>query len=80
MVNESVSRKIDNLGRIVIPKHLRNKVGIADGDELEIFTEEVNGRMFICFSKVVTKDERYDQARKLLAELGIACPEELLNP
>ena len=80
MVNENVIRKIDNLGRVVIPKHLRSKLGIAEGDELEIFTEERDGRVFICFAKVMTRDDRYEQARLLLEELGIACPEELLGP
>ena len=80
MVSENVIRKIDNLGRVVIPKHLRAKAGINEGDELEIFTEEINGRFFIGFSKVVTIDERYAEARRLLEELGIEVPNELLNP
>ena len=80
MVNENVIRKIDNLGRVVIPKHLRSKLGIVEGDELEIFTEERDGRSFVCFTKVMTRDDRYEQARLLLEELGVPCPEELLNP
>ena len=31
--------KIDKLGRIVIPKPLRNKLGIDTGDTIELFTE-----------------------------------------
>ncbi|MBR4230775.1 MAG: AbrB/MazE/SpoVT family DNA-binding domain-containing protein [Bacilli bacterium] len=34
-----IVRKIDELGRIVIPKELRSMLGIANGDELEIFIE-----------------------------------------
>lgn len=35
-----VTRKIDDLGRIVIPKEIRKNLGIRDGESLEIFTEE----------------------------------------
>lgn len=34
-----VVRHIDNLGRIVIPKELRNTRGIKDGDSIEIFVD-----------------------------------------
>lgn len=35
-----ITRKIDELGRIVIPKEIRRNLGIRDGESLEIFTEE----------------------------------------
>lgn len=35
-----VIRKIDELGRIVIPKEIRRHLGIREGENLEIFTEE----------------------------------------
>lgn len=35
-----IVRRIDDLGRIVIPKELRRTHDIAEGDPLEIFTEE----------------------------------------
>jgi transcriptional pleiotropic regulator of transition state genes len=34
-----IVRKIDALGRVVIPKELRDKMYIEDGDPLEIFVE-----------------------------------------
>lgn len=33
-------RRIDDLGRIVIPKEIRKQLGIEDGDPLEIFINE----------------------------------------
>ena len=33
-----IVRRIDDLGRVVIPKELRRSMGIAEGDPLEIFT------------------------------------------
>lgn len=34
-----VIRRIDELGRIVIPKEIRRNLGIRDGENVEIFTE-----------------------------------------
>lgn len=35
-----IVRKIDDLGRIVIPKELRKSLNIKDGEEIEIFLSE----------------------------------------
>lgn len=37
-----IVRKIDQLGRIVIPMEIRNSFEIKEGDALEIFTDENN--------------------------------------
>lgn len=42
MNNPSVIRKIDHLGRIVIPKDFRRANGIQNGDPLEIIYNENN--------------------------------------
>ncbi|WP_375103794.1 AbrB/MazE/SpoVT family DNA-binding domain-containing protein [Paenibacillus sp. RS8] len=34
-----IVRKVDELGRVVIPKELRHTLGIAEGDALEIFVD-----------------------------------------
>lgn len=34
-----ISRRVDELGRIVIPMELRNKLGIGEKDPLEIFVD-----------------------------------------
>lgn len=36
MANEGIVRRIDELGRVVIPKELRRTMQIRDGEELEI--------------------------------------------
>ncbi len=41
-----VVRRVDDLGRIVIPKELRRSLGIQDGDPLEIFTDDEGGVIF----------------------------------
>lgn len=37
-----IIRRIDDLGRIVIPKEIRKHLGIKKGDSLEIFIDEEN--------------------------------------
>lgn len=39
MKSTGVIRRIDELGRIVIPKEIRRNLGIRDGENVEIFTE-----------------------------------------
>lgn len=39
MKSTGITRKIDELGRIVIPKEIRRNLGIRDGESLEIFTD-----------------------------------------
>lgn len=45
MISTGVVRKIDDLGRIVIPKEIRKSLGIRDGENLEITVEDSNIRL-----------------------------------
>lgn len=40
MKSLGIVRRIDNLGRIVLPIELRHSLDIKEGDSLEFFTEE----------------------------------------
>ena len=40
MKSTGIVRRIDELGRIVLPIELRNKMDIANKDSIEIFVEE----------------------------------------
>lgn len=62
-----IVRRIDDLGRIVIPKEIRRSMRIQEGDALEIFTSEEG----ITFRKYRTEhsseleglaDQLYEQA------------------
>lgn len=46
-----IIRRVDDLGRVVIPKEIRRTLGIHEGEPLEIFTE---GRDTVCFRKYET--------------------------
>lgn len=39
MKSTGIVRNIDELGRVVIPKEIRKKMDINDGDPMEIFVE-----------------------------------------
>ena len=47
MEAKKVVRRIDDLGRIVIPKEIRKTMRIREGEPLEIFTEN----NMICITK-----------------------------
>ncbi|CAM4390548.1 AbrB family transcriptional regulator [Bacillus manliponensis] len=42
MKNTGIVRKIDELGRVVIPKELRNTLGLPEGTPLEIYVDGKN--------------------------------------
>ena len=42
-----IIRRVDDLGRVVIPKEIRRNSGIRDGDPLEIFVDN----RYICLRK-----------------------------
>lgn len=40
-----IIRRVDDLGRIVLPKELRQTMGIRAGDHMEIYTDANNMQM-----------------------------------
>lgn len=42
MKSTGIVRKIDNLGRIIVPKELRKSFNINEGDPLEVYTDGDN--------------------------------------
>lgn len=47
-----IVRRIDDLGRVVIPKEIRRSLRIREGEPLEIFTNEEGGVVFQKYSPV----------------------------
>ena len=45
-----IVRRIDDLGRVVIPKEIRRTLRIREGDPLEIYTEKDGGVVFRKYS------------------------------
>ena len=77
-MSENTVRKVDSLGRISIPKGMRDRFNINPNDEIE-FSTCYNGDMtYICMNK---KNDT-SKAELLAAELdalGIDIPEKLLD-
>ena len=46
-----IVRRTDDLGRVIIPKEIRRQIGIQEGDPLEIFTIQENGKTMAVFSQ-----------------------------
>lgn len=45
-----IIRRVDDLGRIVIPKEVRRLMRISEGEAMEIFTDA--DQQMVCFQKV----------------------------
>ena len=56
MVNTGLVRKIDELGRIVIPKEIRKNLAIKDGEEMEIHIDD-NSIILKKFQRLLTFKE-----------------------
>ena len=55
-----IVRRIDDLGRVVIPKESRRTMRIREGDPLEIYTDKDGG---VIFKKYSLRDSEQDHRR-----------------
>ena len=65
-----IVRRIDELGRVVIPKEIRRTLRIREGDPLEIFTDKEGGIMLKKYSPV---GELADFSREFAEALYKSC-------
>ena len=74
-----IVRRIDELGRVVIPKEIRKSMRIKDGDALEIFIE----KDMVCFKRYNLNSDFLEEIKNLedniLNEYYIADNEEEVN-
>ena len=78
-----IVRRIDELGRVVIPKEIRRTLRIKEGDPLEIFTER-DELMLKKYSPIATLDKFSDSTARTLNDLSglltvIADTDEILS-
>ena len=62
-----IVRRVDDLGRIVIPKEIRRTLKIREGDPLEIYTEKDGG---VIFRKYSPMGELQDFAAQICESIG----------
>ncbi len=72
-----IVRRIDDLGRVVIPKEIRRSLHIQEGDPLEIFTDSDGG---VTFKRYLPYDEsEIDNVIHILENLEVDVPFKLLE-
>ncbi|MBR6872687.1 MAG: AbrB/MazE/SpoVT family DNA-binding domain-containing protein [Ruminococcus sp.] len=65
-----IVRRIDDLGRVVIPKEIRRTMRIREGDPLEIYTGPEGEVVFRKFSPVGELDQGTVQAAEVISKLA----------
>lgn len=66
-----IVRRIDNLGRVVIPKEILKNCNIKEGDPLEVYVDNVNGKLCVVFTPYqVEKSVEWEAAKDSFAELN----------
>lgn len=75
MYTTSIIRRVDDLGRVVIPKEIRRAMGIVEGTPLEIFIDKQNQMLGLSPCK---PNEIYTEIRGVAERLDTAgnTPEE----
>ena len=62
-----IVRRIDDLGRIVIPKEIRRNLGLLEGEAMEIFLED----NCVCFKKYIPPEEDFAvRCQKYISDRG----------
>jgi len=64
-----IVRRVDDLGRIVIPKEIRRTLRIREGDPLEIYTEKDGG---VIFRKYSPMGDLQEFAAQMCESIGTA--------
>ncbi len=64
-----IIRRVDDLGRIVLPKEVRRKVGISEGTPMEIFTSDEG----IVLKKYYPENELEGMTKNLMEAVEDMC-------
>lgn len=73
-------RRIDDIGRVVVPKEVRVNLGIRDGDAFEIFTtEDRRGVVFQKYSFDTPVAQALKSLRVAVEDSELSCRKEFLQ-
>ena len=70
MKKTQYARRLDTMGRLVIPSRLREEFGLAVGDTLEFFWHEENGKTYLCI-ECPEQETELQKALKVLEKNGL---------
>lgn len=74
-----IIRRIDDLGRVVIPKEIRRTLHLREGDPMEIFVDNVGSVTFTKYNTATTFTEYVDEMlKKLDDEFDLKCKPTVL--
>ena len=65
MKNTGIIRRVDDLGRIIIPKEIRRTLNIKEGDPMELFVADE----MVCFQKYYAGDVYKERIESLISGL-----------
>lgn len=63
------SRKLDSLGRLVLPAPLREQLGVELGEVYDFYTHEHEGEVYLCI-KCANASPQVEEAKKILQDAG----------
>ena len=66
MKNTGIIRRIDDLGRIIVPKEIRRTLNLREGDPLEIFVADG----MVCFKKYYAENGYREMINDIIANLN----------
>lgn len=78
LIKENTTRKVDSLGRVSIPKSMRDRLLIKEGDELEFYMLRDGDDSYVAVGKP-SVDTKYLKAAEVLDELGLEVPDALMK-
>ena len=80
LIRENTVRRIDSLGRVSIPKGMRNRNNIEINDEVEFFTLRDHGKEYICVARHDEEsDNPYAKVAAFMQELGLEVPDVIAD-
>ena len=66
----SIIRRLDDLGRIVIPKEIRRQVGVREGSPMEIYVSDEKSIVLKLYSPIENLSERVIQISREMARMS----------
>ena len=69
MIKTQYARRIDSVGRLLIPAPLRKELDLKDDEIYDFYIHEENGKSFLCI-ECGSRDSEIQRAKELLERHG----------